>query len=67
MRGFFFNLIMSINIKYESINKHKCPINYHETQLIGELEKPKRKKEEDPRVGNKSKKKKLSCSTRVAK
>ena len=60
---------MNINIKYGPINKHKGSINYHKPQLIDEFETPKRKEEEeDPRVENKSKKKKLSlCSTSVAK
>ena len=35
---------MNINIKYEPINKHKSPTNYHKTQLIGKLETPKKKK-----------------------
>lgn len=48
---------MNINKKYGPINKHKDPKNYHKTQLIGELETPKRKEEEDPRIRNKSKKK----------
>jgi len=53
---------------YGLINKHKGPINYHKIKLIGELETLKREEEEDPRVGNKSRKKKLSLySTRVAK
>ena len=44
---------------YGLINKHKGPINYHKIKLIGKLETPKIKEEEDPRVGKKNKKKEV--------